>query len=186
MNFSKHALERFVERSMNYTNSNEVKQYLCQNEDIVKERIQKLFDSSTFIHSAALREHSKTDIYINAHGWVLLVDQGKNNLITVYKVDLHLDEDFNREYTTKMMAKIQSAKDQFKVTCNQLQEESNEIELEIKKIDKEIALYTEKIGIRQQEKQNYQHRKNILSSKVQQEEDTLKLHIENFISKKIF
>lgn len=41
---------------------------------------------------------------------MLLVDPKKNNVITLYKIDLNLGDDFNKEYVSRMLEKINNQK----------------------------------------------------------------------------
>lgn len=100
MNISKHAIERYVERTMNKS-GNDIKLYIAQNEEVVIERVHKLFNSSSLLYEGKLRDYSHSKIFVNKHGWVLIVDDKQDNLITVYKVDIGLDDEFNQMYIDK-------------------------------------------------------------------------------------
>ena len=64
MIFTNHILERFVERTMNKTGT-EMKQYLAQNEDKVKEQILKLYEYSELFWYGKIKDHDFTYFTIN-------------------------------------------------------------------------------------------------------------------------
>ena len=104
--FTNHILERFVERTMNKV-GNEIKQYLAQNTDKVKEKLLLLYNSAELLWSGKVKEHNFTHFYINKDGWIIVVDKDGKKLITVYKADLELDSEFNKMYVERIKCKVQ-------------------------------------------------------------------------------
>ena len=97
MTFTNHILERYVERTIGKTGT-ELKQYLVQNEDKVKEQILKLYEYSELLWYGKIKDHDFTYFTINRDGWVFVIGKDKITLITVYKVDLGLSTEFNKQY----------------------------------------------------------------------------------------
>jgi len=67
--FTQHVLERYVERTMNKT-GNEIKQFLVQNEEQVKEQILKLYQYSEPFWYGKNKDHNYTYFRINKNGCV--------------------------------------------------------------------------------------------------------------------
>lgn len=118
--FTNHILERFVERTMNKV-GNEIKQYLAQNTDKVKEKLLLLYNSAELLWSGKVKEHNFTHFYINKDGWIIVVDKDGKKLITVYKADLELDSEFNKMYVERIKCKVQEMNE----TLIQKEEEMN-------------------------------------------------------------
>ena len=149
MIFTNHILERFVERTMNKTGT-EMKQYLAQNEDKVKEQILKLYEYSELFWYGKIKEHDFTYFTINRDGWVFVIGKDKITLITVYKVDLGLSTEFNKQYiqeiknyVEKEMTEIETFKNKCVATALEAKEEIETIKDNIKTLKQEIALNEE-------------------------------------------
>lgn len=106
--FTEHVLERYVERIINKT-GNEVKQFLAQNEEQVKKQILKIYEYSEPFWYGKIKEHNMTYFRINRDGWVLVIDKNKTKLITIYKVDLGLGNDFNKQYISEVINFVNNA-----------------------------------------------------------------------------
>lgn len=104
--FTNHILERYVERTMNKV-GNEIKQYIAQNGDFVKEKLLLLYNSADLLWSGKIKEHNFTHFYINKDGWIIVVDKEGKKLITVYKADLELGSEFNKMYVEQIKNKVQ-------------------------------------------------------------------------------
>lgn len=187
MNFTNHILEKFVIRTMNYT-LQEAKQYLVipENEVLVKERILKLFRSSEFLYRGALKENKEAAIYINRNSWVIIHDEKKDCLVTLYKVDLGLDEDFNRIYADKMLEKINTLKASYENETEKRKQEIHEIVEKVSDLNEEIKVTQKTLTNLTNNKDNLLQRKNLLEKEIKDLDEPLKLQIESFVSKKIF
>ena len=102
MIISKHAEERYAERIMSYEEKVDRSVFIAQHKDKIEKDLNKMKDFGQLLYSGKSLKDDKTivDIYLNGT-WVLLVDKNKDLLITVYKVDLKVDEDFTKEYISK-------------------------------------------------------------------------------------
>lgn len=184
--FTKHVLERYVERTKGYTDQLEIKQYLVTHEEVVKERIMKLFESSDLMYTGKLREFNSAEIYINKNGWVFPLDKKNNKLITVYKVDLHLGEEFNSEYTSRMMTAILAIKNEFESMQFDIMEQTEEIKKSNEELKTKIALHKNIIRTLEEEQKNNNDRITINNKKLGDKENELQMKLEDFICKKIF
>ena len=187
MNFTNHILEKFVIRTMNYT-LQEAKQYLVigENEKLVKERIMKLFESSEFLYRGALKDNKEAAIYINKNSWVIIHDEKKDCLITLYKVDLGLDEDFNKMYADKMLTKINILKQSYEKEERRRKEEIKTIIENVASLNEQIKVIQRTLTNLSNNKDNLLQRKQLLEKEIKDLDEPLKLQIESFVSKKIF
>lgn len=185
MTFTNHILERFVERTMNKTGT-ELKQYLAQNEDKVKEQILKLYEYSELFWYGKIKDHDFTYFTINRDGWVFVIDKNKTTLITVYKVDLGLSTEFNKQYIQEIknyvereMAGIHDNKLELWRDTDVTNNTINDVKEEIKNLKSQIAIYENQIKQWELEIQNETDSVNLREKQLQQK-------IEKFIGAKIF
>lgn len=126
-NISKHCAERYAERIMG-KEDNDVNRFIVLNEDKIKTDINKLISYGELIYQGKQSQKdgkgNVVDVYLNGC-WIVLVDSRAKNVITLYKIDLGLDEDFNKAYVSKMMEKLNTYKEILENTKQQVQEESN-------------------------------------------------------------
>lgn len=185
MIFTNHILERFVERTMNKTGT-EMKQYLAQNEDKVKEQILKLYEYSELFWYGKIKDHDFTWFTINRDGWVFVIGKDKITLITVYKVDLGLSTEFNKQYIQEIknyvereMAGIHDNKLELWRDTDVTNNTINDVKEEIKNLKSQIAIYENQIKQWELEIQNETDSVNLREKQLQQK-------IEKFIGAKIF
>lgn len=185
MIFTNHILERFVERTMNKTGI-EMKQYLAQNEDKVKEQILKLYEYSELFWYGKIKDHDFTYFTINRDGWVFVIDKNKTTFITVYKVDLGLSTEFNKQYIQEIKNYVEREMDEIELLKNkwvadglEAKEEIETIKDNIKTLKQEIDLNEEKIKLIESDQQYKTDTINLKEKQLHQK-------IEKFIGAKIF
>ena len=127
-NISAHAKQRYAERIMVKDNSTDVACFIAKNEEKIKTDINKLIYYGNLIYTG--RQFQKDgkgniiDVYLK-DCWVVLADNKAKNVITLYKIDLGLDDEFNLAYISKMIEKMNSYKDVLENTKQQIESESN-------------------------------------------------------------
>lgn len=127
-NISKHASERYAERIMGKEDNLDISRFIALNEEKIKMDIHKLISYGELIFSGK-QSHKDgkgnvIDVYLK-DCWVVLVDKQSKNVVTLYKIDLGFDEEFNKLYVSKMMEKLSTYKEVLKNTKQQVQTESN-------------------------------------------------------------
>lgn len=185
MKFTNHILERFVERTMNKTGT-EMKQFLAQNEEKVKEQILKLYEYSELFWYGKIKNHDFTYFLINRDGWVFVIDRDKVTLVTIYKVDLGLSTEFNKQYIQEIknyvkneIEELEAIKSKQELTSIEAKEGIEEIREHIKTLKQEIALNEERIKIIENDQQYKIDFINLKEKQLQQK-------IEKFIGAKVF
>ena len=183
--FTNHILERFVERTMNKV-GNEIKQYLAQNTDKVKEKLLLLYNSAELLWSGKVKEHNFTHFYINKDGLIIVVDKDSKKLITVYKADLELDSEFNKMYVERIKCKVQEMN---KILIQKEEEMNSQKEYNKKQIE---TLSAENIDL----KDKIEYNNAMINSLKQSDEISLKEYsllekdlqhkIEKFVNAKVF
>ena len=125
---SAHAKQRYSERIMGKDDSTEINRFITLNEDKIKTDINKMIEYGQLIYrgkSAAKNAKSNTlDVYLK-DCWIVLVDKSSEVVVTLYKVDLELGEEFNKTYISKMLEKLNTYKAKLEEVKLQVYNESN-------------------------------------------------------------
>ena len=124
---SAHAKQRYSERIMGKEDT-DVNRFITLNEDKIKTDINKMISYGTLIFTGKQSQKDGkgniVDVYLK-DCWVVLADSRTKNVITLYKIDLGLDEEFNKAYVSKMLEKLNTYKEVLENTKQQVQAESN-------------------------------------------------------------
>lgn len=127
-NISKHGMERYAERIMGKEDNLDVNRFVTLNEGKIKTDINKLISYGELVYSGKQSQKdgkgNVIDVYLK-DCWVVLVDNRSKNVVTLYKIDLGFDEEFNKLYVSKMMEKLDTYKEVLENTKQQVQTESN-------------------------------------------------------------
>lgn len=128
---SKHAKERYTERIMDKTTANEINTFLVQNDDKIVNDINKMIQYGELIYTGKQTQKDgrsyNVEVYLNGL-WVIIVDVKSKNVITLYRIDLGVDDDFNHEYVRRMMDKFNVAKENVELVTYEVEHENDSYE----------------------------------------------------------
>ena len=125
---SRHASERYAERIMGKEDNLDINRFITLNEEKIKTDINKLINYGELIYQGRQTQKDSKGAVIDVYlkdCWVVLADSRTKNVITLYKIDLGLDEEFNKAYVFKMLEKLYTYKEVLESVRHQVQEESN-------------------------------------------------------------
>ena len=111
---SKHCKERYSERILGKEDNYEINRFIAENEDKIKTDINKMISYGVMIFSGKQSQKDGKGNVLNVYikdTWVVLVDIKSNLVVTLYKIDLGCGDEFNLQYISKMMEKINQCKD---------------------------------------------------------------------------
>jgi hypothetical protein len=124
---STHAKNRYVERIMNKSDNNEIQRYIVENEEKITDYINKLIQHGDLIYSGKQTQKDSKgnviDVYLK-NCWCVLVDNKTRNVVTLYKIDLGCGDEFNQQYISKMMDKLNESKEYLDLTSREVEAES--------------------------------------------------------------
>lgn len=125
---SKHASERYAERIMGKSGS-DVTLFINTQGDKILTDIKKMLAYANMIYKGvSLQDRNKYNCEIYLSGtWILFVSTDNNQVVTLYKIDLGLGEEFNKEYVNKLLERLQLANSKL----NEVMEETNQRKVEI-------------------------------------------------------
>ena len=125
---SKHAMQRYAERIMGKDDNVDVNRFVSLNEEKIQTDINKMINFGELIYVGKQTQKdgksNTIDVYLK-DCWIVLADNRTKNVITLYKIDLGLDEEFNKSYVFKMLEKLNTYKEVLENTKQQVQTESN-------------------------------------------------------------
>ena len=140
---SKHAKERYAERIMERATNNEIQTFVVQNEDKIIGDINKMIQYGELIYTGRQTQKDgrtyNVEVYLNGL-WVVITDIKSKNVITLYKIDLGVDDEFNLEYVHRMMDKFNAAKENLEAATLEVEKENDSYKT---MIDQNIALINE-------------------------------------------
>ena len=106
---SKHASLRYTERLLNKEDNNEIQRFIIENEEKIKTDLNKMIAFGQLIYTGKTAHKdckNPISVFIKDH-WVILADEKSKNIVTVFKIDLGCGDDFNNQYISKMMEKLE-------------------------------------------------------------------------------
>lgn len=185
MEFTKHVLTRYVERIENKFGTENVT-FVAQNEDRIKERLLKLYESAEEIYEGKLREHGAAKFFFNKNGWLVITDIQKQKLITVYKCDLKLGEELNKLFWNKAISKINTFKELKEKEEFSNFEKTEQLNTEINSNKSKINEYKSIINQLENEIKILEEEKQVGQAKVASIDLDIKNTIEALVCKKVF
>ena len=111
---SKHCEERYSERIIGNSDANSINRFIVENKDKIKIDINKMITYGECIYVGKQSQKDGKGKVLNVYlkdTWIVLVDTSSNNVVTLFKIDLGCGDDFNVQYISKMMEKINASKD---------------------------------------------------------------------------
>lgn len=125
---SRHASERYAERIMGKDDTVEINRFITLNEDKIKTDINKMIEYGQLIYrgksAAKNSKGNMLDVYLQ-NCWVVLVDKSSEIVVTLYKIDLELGDEFNKTYISKMLEKLNVSKAKLEEVKLQVYNETN-------------------------------------------------------------
>lgn len=182
--FTEHVLERYVERAMNKT-GNEIKQFLAQNEEQIKQQILKLYQYSEPFWYGKNKDHNYSYFRINKNGWLIVVDRNKTKLITLYKIDLGLGENFNKRYISEMIQFVTKANIEIENAKSKYNDEVTENNNVIDELKQQNKLLQSQIDNNQATIKILESQKDVALQDITIKEQLLKCKIEKFVGSRI-
>lgn len=141
---SKHAKERYAERIMERATNNEIQTFVVQNEEKIIGDINKMIQYGELIYTGKQTQKDgrtySVEVYLNGL-WVIIIDIKTKNVITLYKIDLGVDDEFNQEYVNRMMDKFNAAKENLEVITSKIDKENDSYKTMIEQNIEQINEY---------------------------------------------
>lgn len=186
MELSQHIKERYAERMAGRDTKIDIKIYVAQNEEKIERDIEKLIEHSEVIFQG-ITTPGKDPVTVRLSGtWLIITDFSDRKGITLFKIELGLDEEFNKQYVEGWYEKLKADMAVLAEQKAKVKDEINGYKQSIKENEATIAEY--EAGIRRLKKANalYSEMTEILNKKVYEAEFDVRRDIEMFTKKREF
>lgn len=141
---SDHAQQRYAERIMGKDDNCDAKQFIINNKDKIQKDINKMIHHGQKIFTGKPpqkgNQSNLVDVYLK-DTWIVLVGESSKNVVTLYKIDLGLGDEFNRSYVSKMIDKLNKSKEELEVVRLRVQTESDMYREMIEDFEAQIKEY---------------------------------------------
>lgn len=148
ISISEHCYKRYAERIKHRESAIEINNFVRENRDKISIEIKKLFLSSEHVYTGSVGNNTtQLNFYVNKNGWTLLADPKKDVLVTLYKVDLDVDDqDLNQAYVEKALAKIKARTEELEFIKAEVAKNKITLQEEYDSNLNEINMYKQLIG----------------------------------------
>ena len=124
---SQHAKQRYAERIMGKDDEADINRFISSNEGKIKTDINKLIYYGEKIYSGKPshneRKNGLLDVYLK-DTWVILAEEATETVVTLFKIDLGLDDEFNKVYIARMLEKLTLSKKVLEEVQQEVSEEA--------------------------------------------------------------
>lgn len=120
---SRHAMERYANRIMDKDNKSDVNVFISNHAQKINEDITKMIEYGDLLYEGrSIKKEWQNAIVqiIMRDNWIVILDKNKQNVVTLFSLDLGVGEEMNQLYRTKLLEKLQAAKDKFQEACKQI------------------------------------------------------------------
>ena len=146
LNVTKHFMERWAERIIGIVTKDEIRVYIGQNAEIIKEHANKTFQHAEYIWEGQLYDNVNRKYYMD-DDMVLVVNTTGDALITIYKVDFGFPGTGNSQARRALIQEIHEL-------TRQKEEVDFEILVEMEKKQQELSVVSENIKITEAQLKN--------------------------------
>ena len=148
LKISNHAKTRYAERIMDRESKLEVNVFIQEHDEKIKTDITKMIQYGTLLYSGKptsdIYDRRPVDIYQNGL-WIIIVDSGKNNVVTLYSIDLHVGDELNQIYVGKLLESLNAAKQNYEEVKAEIDMQANNYKDIIAQNEALIATYRKDI-----------------------------------------
>lgn len=111
MELTRHSKERYAERIMGKDYAVDINSYIVANEEKIRTDIENMVTYGTLIFKGKpLDYNEKQPVRVYLSGtWIVILDDRRDRVITLYKIDLGFGEEFNKDYVSKLLDKLSAA-----------------------------------------------------------------------------
>ena len=120
---SRHAMERYANRIVDKDNKSDINVFISNHAQKINEDITKMIEYGNLLYEGrSIKKEWQNAIVqiIMRDNWIVILDKNKQNVVTLFSLDLGVGEEMNQLYRTKLLEKLQAAKDKFQEACKQI------------------------------------------------------------------
>lgn len=139
INITKHGMERYVERIKEIPKE-EVKSYITLNRDMLQSELDKMHTYSDFIYRTKFENHNDCNYYL-ADDMILVLDNTKTKLITIYRADYGWDKDINKQIIERSLSHLEKAEEDYVKAIEEIDSEKLDLDIRAENLKEKIKNY---------------------------------------------
>ncbi len=160
MNISRHAQERYAERIMDKDDVQDMNLFISNHIQKITEDINKMIEYGELLYEGrSIKKewhNSIVRIYMRDN-WIVVVDRDKQNVITLFTVDLGVGQEMNDLYISKIKEQLSNAKVVFSEKCNEIDKQKEVYESLIAENTDMITEYNRVVNSLVEQNNGYQN-----------------------------
>lgn len=184
---SNHAMERYAKRIAKRDSVIDVNTYVQTYKDKITEDINTMIKYSQHIYTGKVgsKDDRQVNVYLSGT-WVILTDILNKVVVTVYKIDFNLGEDFNKQFISGILNRMEQNKSNLAEIKKQVDDEKQSYQSIIDSNNAQINEY--KAAIKEMEKLNadYQEVINDINVKYKAAELAVRHDVEDLVMRREF
>ena len=113
---------------MGKEDANNINRFIAENKEKIKQDIHKMIEFGELIYTGKQSQKDGKGNVLNVYlrdCWVVLVDNKSDVVVTLFKIDLKLGDDFNKMYISKAKDKLNESKARLEDVQLEVLQESN-------------------------------------------------------------
>lgn len=182
-----HAATRYAERVADKATIADINAYVVSNKEAIETSIGAMLEHSELIYSGKVGSKDSTNVNVYLCGtWILLLDQSKNKVITIYKVDLKVGEDFNKQFVERNVERTNACRRELEEAKKETAEEKSAYQKIIEENNALIAEYRTGIKNLEQINKDYKDIIDRIGLRYASAEMSLRKAVEDLCMKKEF
>lgn len=184
---SNHAMERYAKRIANKDTTIDINTYVQLNKEKITEDINVMLEHSQHIYTGKVgaKDERPVNVYLSGT-WVVLTDILDKTVITIYKVNFGLGEDFNKQFVNGILGRMEEHKNELLQAKQKVEEERNTYQTIIDDNNAQINEFKASINEIEKLNSDYQEVINNINVKYKAAELAVKKDVENLIMRMEF
>ena len=141
---SRHAQERYAQRLMGKDCKADINVYISTYIQKITEDLNKMVEYGDLVYEGRATNKDYNNAVIRIYmkdTWVVLLDPARNNIITVFTIDLGCGDEMNDLYVSKLREKLAETKADYEEKCGEIDARKSEYEQLIEENQKMIDYY---------------------------------------------
>ena len=182
-----HAMKRYAERIQGKDTVLDANTFIATNEEMIIQNINTMFEHSEFLYSGKIGTTNTSNVNAYLSGtWVLLTDQQNEKVITLYKIDFNVGEDFNKQFVEKIKERLLKHRQEFEEEKAEINSQKADYESIVAENQQAIAEYKNAIKQLEQLTEDYQSVMKDLNKRLVKSEIKIKKDVEDLILRREF
>lgn len=139
MELTQHVKERYAERMAGRDSRIDINTFVAQNTEKIEKDIDKLIEYSEVIYTGVCPGFKQPVVVRLSGTWVIVLDRPEKVVITIFKINLGLDESMNKAYVEGWRTILNEAKKKLEEKKADVKKRSEEMRTSIEENKRAIA-----------------------------------------------